>query len=109
MPYLKTLVFRIWMWFLSVDTDRSGYITATELRKLAWAAEQSLILYLHYYVRVRADKGGLDLYVSCVLWPCGMGPVAEMRCVAFEIDTVKLLMSIFVRDFGAPELFTIHA
>jgi hypothetical protein len=33
-----------------------------------------------------------------------MGLVAETRCVAFEIDTVKLLMSIFVRDFGAPEL-----
>jgi hypothetical protein len=38
-----------------------------------------------------------------------MGLVAEMGCVAFEIDTVKLLMSIFVRDFSAPELFTIHA
>jgi hypothetical protein len=38
------------------------------------------------------------------------GPgVAELRCVAFEIDTVKLLMSMFVRDFGAPELCTIHA
>jgi hypothetical protein len=38
-----------------------------------------------------------------------MGLVAEMRCVAFEMDTVKLLMSIFVRDFGTPELCTIHA
>jgi hypothetical protein len=38
-----------------------------------------------------------------------MGLVAEMRYVAFEIDTVKLLMSMFVRDFGAPELFTIRA
>jgi hypothetical protein len=38
-----------------------------------------------------------------------MGLVAEMKCIAFEIDTVKLLMSIFVRDSGAPELCTIHA
>jgi hypothetical protein len=35
--------------------------------------------------------------------------VTEMRYVAFEIDTVKLLMSMFVRDFGAPELCTIRA
>jgi hypothetical protein len=34
-----------------------------------------------------------------------MGLVTEMRCVAFEIDTVKLLMSLFVR---APELCAIY-
>jgi hypothetical protein len=38
-----------------------------------------------------------------------MGLGAEMGCVAFEIDTVKLLMSLFVRGFGALELYTIHA
>ena len=37
-----------------------------------------------------------------------MGLVAEMRYLAFEIDTVKLLMSIFVRDLDVPELCTIH-
>ena len=37
-----------------------------------------------------------------------MGLVTEMRCVAFEIDTIKLLMTLFVRDFGAPELCTIY-
>jgi hypothetical protein len=43
------------------------------------------------------------------LWPCGMGLVAEMGCAAFEIDTVKFLMSIFVRDFSVPELCTVRA
>jgi hypothetical protein len=32
-----------------------------------------------------------------------MGQVAEMRCVAFDLDTVKLLMNIFVRDLVVPE------
>lgn len=27
-----------------------------------------------------------------------MGRIAEMRFVAFDLDTVKLLMNIFVRD-----------
>jgi hypothetical protein len=36
--------------------------------------------------------------VRCMLWPCEVGRVAEMRRVAFDLDTVKLLMNIFVRD-----------
>jgi hypothetical protein len=49
MPYLTTFVcfariLRIWEAFISFDTDRSGSITVTKLRKLSWAAEQPLIL-----------------------------------------------------------------
>jgi hypothetical protein len=29
---------------------------------------------------------------------CEVGRVAKMRCAAFDLDTVKLLMNIFVRD-----------
>jgi hypothetical protein len=50
--------------------------------------------------------GPVRLLHTLALWN---GLVAEMRCVAFEIDTVKLLMSIFVRNFGAPEFCIIHA
>ena len=63
----------------------------------------------NYSARDRAEKRELAQYVSCILWPCGTGLVTEMRCVAFEIDTVKLLMTLFVRKFGTPELCAIYA
>ena len=102
-PHLTTLV----SWVLSilenfkkVDADGSHHITAIELRELAWAAEQTLIFTYNYDSRDRAEKWwGLAPYVSCILWTYRMGLVTEAICVAFEIDTVKLIMSIFVRDF----------
>jgi len=44
--------------------------------------------------------------VRCILRSCEMGRVAKMRCVAFDLDTVKLLMNIFVRDLMQPVLFS---
>ncbi|KAI0272061.1 hypothetical protein BGY98DRAFT_1099985 [Russula aff. rugulosa BPL654] len=60
--------------FKTIDTDRSGSITATELMNVLGEGFPRTLLHT---------------------FACGMGLVAETRCVAFEIDTVKLLMSIF--------------
>jgi len=37
---------------------------------------------------------------NLALW--NVSGFAEIRCVAFEIDTIKLLMSMFVRDLVHP-------
>ena len=70
---------RLWQWFSSVDADRSGAVTAEELQQCLingdWSRmsfSKSIVVSLSTDVAMGADD------------------------VAFDLDTVKLLMSIFV-------------
>ena len=65
---------QLWQWFQSVDTDYSGSITAEELRRAL----------------VNGDW-------SCeLLTPRGPSSDLTRHFAAFDIDTVKMLMGIFV-------------
>ena len=66
-------------------------------------------MFTHNYVREGTDQRRLDSYVPCILWSCEMGRVAKMIYVAFDLDTVKLLMNIFVRDLMHPNFVSCQA
>ena len=77
---------RLWNWFTAVDTDRSGHISAPELRT------SSLLTYKACFL-ISIDT---DLNCSC----SAEKALINGDWTPFDLDTVKLLMSIFVRSLS---------
>jgi hypothetical protein len=66
---------QLWQWFSAVDIDRSGHISAPELQQALVNGDWTRKCSEHHHAR------------SC----------AHPRMTAFDLDTIKLLMTIFVR------------
>lgn len=83
---------QVWHSFAAVDADRSGYITADELQTAlvnGMLFHHDLTRYLYWY-----QVGNGTSKNSYFLWRTRRNGVVG---TGFDLDTVKLLMNIFVR------------
>lgn len=91
---------RLWQWFSTVDTDRSGAITATELGMLRifhLSRKFCQVLMRFFGIQERALING-DWTRECAF--CLNACISNLLIrsgLAFDLDTVKMLMQIFVR------------
>ena len=82
---------RLWQWFIAVDGDRSGQISAPELRKCRHIMLSTRLNILSMQKKPSSTAIGLVgyLFVNLNEW-------LLIVASAFDLDTVKLLMTIFV-------------
>jgi len=87
---------QLWQWFSNVDMDRSGSITVTELQSaLVNGTYQTHTICLHA-LNYRTFYRRLDAWAFC--WTSAHCS-SWNRLKGFDLDTVKMLMAIFVRPF----------
>lgn len=100
---------RLWSWFHDVNANRSGEITIVELRTFLFFSRSmmindrawGLIVCRHVCSMCRTGVGqwGLEACVSLSrFFSQWMGGDDAIWFLAFDLDTIKLLMQLFVRD-----------
>lgn len=90
---------RLWQWFIAVDGDRSGQISAPELRK--W---RHIILTTRlniFPMQRRPSSTAIGLVGSSSV---KLNEWSLIVALAFDLDTVKLLMTIFVCRIFCPRI-----